>query len=182
MVGFQCSKCPYFEMLTEEQAAAVGVAFPEQGLAAQEHRLQYAHAIQPLPFGFPPIPQALFPVQPLVPVKPVPKPRCSINRCNRVAASECGLCKPCCQGRGQGCRSTKHRSGPPTTKEPNTFTPSCPTAAAAFLPSASTKSPTLPSQPPPSSSQTSSTSEPGSTPKLLEPQALRSFREDMPHE
>jgi hypothetical protein len=164
MVGFQCPKCPYFEMLNEEQAAAVGVAFPEQA---------------PLPFDFPPVPQALCPLQPFVPAKPVPKARCSISWCNRVAALECSLCKACCQGRGQGCRSMKHRSGPPTTRKPNTFAPSRPTTSAAFLSGASTTSPTLPSQLPASSS---STPELASTPNSSETQAPHSFREDMPHE
>lgn len=173
MVRFQCLKCSYFEISMEEQATAVGMAFPEQGLTAQKYRLQSAHAIQPLPFSFPPIPHALFPVQLLMPVKPIPKPCCSINQCNRVAASECRLCKPCCQGQGQGCCSTKHQLGPPTMKEPNMFTPSCPTTATTFLPSTSTTSPTF--QPPPFSSQTSSTLALGLTPKLPEPQAPRSF-------
>ena len=36
------------------------------------------------------------------------------------------MCKTCCEGRGQGCSSSKHRSGPPGKKVVNTFSPSRP--------------------------------------------------------
>ena len=103
------------------------------------------------------------------------KPRCALSRCNRVAAPECGLCKSCCEGRGQGCASSKHRSGPPRKKVINTFTPSRPPPTSPSLPTTAPTSTT-------STTSSSSSTPSGSAFALDLPVTGRSFREEMPDE
>jgi hypothetical protein len=152
-------------MLTETQAALVGFTFPNP----EPSTLQIRHV----------------PMQPdshdasllwnLLAPGAATKPRCALRGCNRVAASECGLCKSCCEGRGQGCSSSKHRSGPPRKKVTNTFTPSRPPPVSPSLPTTGSTS-TAPSTDLPSSTPSGS----ALTSEL--PAAGHSFREEMPDE
>jgi hypothetical protein len=152
-------------MLTERQAAEVGFTFPNPApsvpqmhhvpMQSKGHGARLAHHLS----------------TPLA----ATKPRCTLLRCNRVAAAECGLCKSCCEGRGQGCSSSKHRSGPPRQKVISTFTPSRPPAASPPLPTAASTS-TAPSF----NFQNSTPLESSFTAEL--PVTGRSFREEMPDE
>ena len=152
-------------MLTEVQAAAVGFTFPD--------REPSVLGIQRVPMSFEDYNTSL-PLHLLAPSAPT-KPRCALRGCNRVAASECGLCKSCCEGRGQGCLSSKHRSGPPRKKMTNTFTPSRPPPVSPSLPTMVTTSTASPFD-------FSSSTPSGSAFASELPVTGRSFREDMPDE
>jgi hypothetical protein len=182
----QCDTCGYYAMLDEKEATEGGFFFPavEPAPRPQQEQL-YANALQALIFGGPPNDDAF--MNPSAPFQPLPmqpqhtalpsKPKCSIPRCKRVAASECGLCKACCEGRGIGCGSSKHRSGPPRKKQATSFTPQRPAAI----------SPPFPTPPDASSVSMSQLTLPVSSAPLpttlSEPSiAPRSFREDMSRE
>ena len=117
-------------MLTERQAAEVGFKFPNP--APSMPQMQHA-PMQSDGHG------TDLPCHLSMP-SAVTKPCCALFRCNRVAAAECGLCKSCCEGRGRGCSSSKHRSGPPRQKVINTFTPSRPPTVSPSLPTVASTS------------------------------------------
>jgi hypothetical protein len=149
-------------MLTERQAAEVGFTFPNP--APSTPQMQHV-PMQSEGHG------THLPCHLSAP-SAATKPRCALHRCNRVAAAECGLCKSCCEGRGQGCSSSKHRSGPPRHRVINTFTPSRPPAALPSLPTASTSTASS------FNFQSSTPSESAFAAEL--PATGRSFREEMP--
>lgn len=110
-------------MLTEEQAAAVGFYFPAnhaKDLPVQQEPINFASGAAVHQMGHPRSSTAS-------------KLHCSVQRCKRVAADECGLCKSCCGNRGQGCTSRKHLTAPPHRVHATTFSPSRPLAISPSL-------------------------------------------------
>jgi len=102
-----------------------------------------------------------------------PVPQCSVHRCKRKPALECGMCKGCCEGRGLGCSSHKHRNGPPQTKKVSSFTLQRPPAA---LPSLHVTVPTIPS------SSATTTSASNIDPPAVAPQMAHLFRDKLPEQ
>jgi hypothetical protein len=120
-------------MLDEYETATAGFCFPAP--AAQPLQEQ-ADGNTMFLFGVPPM-NANARLQPFMgqthsltsQVATSSKPQCSVLGCRRKPAIECGLCKGCCEHRGTGCSSTKHRSGPPRRKKAMSFIPERPAAA-----------------------------------------------------
>ena len=179
-------------MLDEYEAAAAGFCFSAANERAG-HVLQeqiHTNAIEALLFATPPENRYNGPLAghtfPLTSqafpstsrAAGASKPCCSIPGCKRKPAIECTLCKGCCERRGSGCSSTKHRSGPPRTKKVSSFVPDRPSAASPAFPATTNTSPApssalspagVPAEPLPTSPNT----------PMIGP---RSFREDMPKE
>ena len=177
---FQCKQCNFFEMLNDEQAAAVGFFFPANGALQQQLPPMQSiglgpQALQafPLPRMDPrynPAPSEHFSWSTPLPAAAVgsAKHHCSMSRCKRVAAEACGLCKSCCGDRGQGCTTRTHRTAPPSKVHVTSFTPARPPAVLPPLPSVSTL--------------TQLTSTPATAPSSAVAAGPRSFREDMSDE
>lgn len=171
-------------MLDEYEAAAAGFRFPAAPVQPphpiQEHA--FANAMQALLFAARPVSgyDGTLAGQTFPPASQTaisPKPQCSLTGCKRKPAVECGLCKGCCEGRGSGCSSSKHRTGPPRTKKISSFVPDRPPAASLPSPVVANASTALSSTRPPTPvvhSTATSQDNPMPTP--------RSFREDMPKE
>ena len=117
-------------MLTEQQAAAVGFFFPADD-AQQQLQGPAPHAIvSGAPSRQIEHSQGHATPPSSLKVPKVPKLQCSVQRCKRVAAEECRLCKTCCGSRGHGCTNRKHGTNPPQTIHATTFSPTRPYAIA----------------------------------------------------
>jgi hypothetical protein len=103
----QCNMCGYYNMFNEYEAAAAGFTFAEGQCAPQGQQ----------EVNMPPASSASC-ITPKTPIA-----QCSVHRCRRKPAVECGMCKGCCEGWGLGCSSCKmHQNGPPRTKKASSFT------------------------------------------------------------
>ena len=157
---WQCKQCKFFEMLTEEEAAAVGFVFPAND--ELNMRAGPLPSMQPQSFSGT--------TSTLQTIARPPKRQCSVQRCKRVWADECGLCKTCCGVCGQGCTSQKHLQAPPRTMRATSFTPMRPQAVLPPLQVTSAEPQPMNRPSPSSSSQISSGLD----------IAQRLFRDDMP--